>query len=188
VRGRARILTTLRRRLRGGDADMANDPGLSGRPAAVGPRQPPLYPNLLNLLADMGVQEGDDPGVGRLLNQLLAHQDPSGRFPSFAASRAGAAGSRCQLPASAWPVGGAGVVDESGAAGMAAGGLVDGASVTTDAAGCRSLRWPSHQPPPTSAPAVRIPTRISPITRCWCRVMSCPFPGHVQEWNTYPSS
>jgi hypothetical protein len=33
----------------------------------------------------------DDPRVGRLLEQLLAHQDPSGRFPSFGASRAGAA-------------------------------------------------------------------------------------------------
>jgi hypothetical protein len=52
---------------------------------------PRFAPNLLNLLADMGVQEGDDPRVGRLLEQLLAHQEPSGRFPSFAASRAGEA-------------------------------------------------------------------------------------------------
>ena len=52
---------------------------------------PRFAPNLLNLLADMGVREGDDPRVGRLLEQLLAHQDPSGRFPSLGASRAGAA-------------------------------------------------------------------------------------------------
>lgn len=41
-----------------------------------GHNSPRFAPNLLNLLADMGVREGDHPRVGRLLEQLLAHQDP----------------------------------------------------------------------------------------------------------------
>jgi hypothetical protein len=48
----------------------------------------------------------------------------------------GAAGSRCQFPVSAWLVGGVGVVDVSGTPG----GFVDGATLTPDADGLRSLR------------------------------------------------
>ena len=47
-------------------------------------------PNLLNLLADMGVTAADHPRVSRLLDQFLAHQDSGGRFMSFASSRASA--------------------------------------------------------------------------------------------------
>jgi hypothetical protein len=41
---------------------------------------PSYGPNLLHLLADIGVQAGDDPRIGRLLDQMLAHQEESGRF------------------------------------------------------------------------------------------------------------
>ncbi|MFC3897115.1 hypothetical protein ACFOWZ_37045 [Lentzea rhizosphaerae] len=44
-------------------------------------------PNLLNLLADMGVRGGDDEQVERLLDRMLAHQEDNGRFPSYAARR-----------------------------------------------------------------------------------------------------
>lgn len=44
----------------------------------------PLYaPNLLGLLADMGVTGGDDPRVDRILDAMLEHQDEDGRFQSF---------------------------------------------------------------------------------------------------------
>jgi hypothetical protein len=50
---------------------------------------PDFGPHLLNLLADLGVQAGDAPEVERLLDQLLAHQEPGGRFPSYASMRGG---------------------------------------------------------------------------------------------------
>ncbi len=44
----------------------------------------PLYaPNLLGLLADMGVTAADDAGLDRLLDSMLSHQDEDGRFQSF---------------------------------------------------------------------------------------------------------
>jgi len=44
----------------------------------------PLYaPNLLGLLADMGIAAGDDPRVDRVLDAMLDHQDDEGRFQSF---------------------------------------------------------------------------------------------------------
>ncbi len=44
----------------------------------------PLYaPNLLGLLADMGIEGGDDERIESLLDRMLAHQDESGRFESF---------------------------------------------------------------------------------------------------------
>jgi hypothetical protein len=49
---------------------------------------PAFAPNLLNLLADLGVQGGDAPQVERLLDQLLAHQEPDGRFTSYTSVRA----------------------------------------------------------------------------------------------------
>ncbi len=44
----------------------------------------PLYaPNLLGLLADMGVAPGDDPRVDGVIDVMLRHQDEEGRFQSF---------------------------------------------------------------------------------------------------------
>ena len=53
-----------------------------------GHHDPRFAPNLLNLLADMGMTEADHPRIGRLLDQFLAHQDREGRFMSFGSSRA----------------------------------------------------------------------------------------------------
>ena len=49
-----------------------------------GHNSPAFAPNLLNLLADIGVHAGDFAGVERLLDAMLAHQEPAGRFPSYA--------------------------------------------------------------------------------------------------------
>ncbi len=53
-----------------------------------GHNDPRFAPNLLNLLAEMGVTEADDPRIGRLLDEFLAHQDRDGRFLSFGSARA----------------------------------------------------------------------------------------------------
>ena len=46
---------------------------------------PAYAPNLLNLLADLGVSGKDDlPGVQRLLGEMLEHRTPEGRFLAFA--------------------------------------------------------------------------------------------------------
>ena len=50
---------------------------------------PAFAPNLLNLLADMGVQRGDVPRVDATLERMIAHQDEEGRFQSFAPVRGG---------------------------------------------------------------------------------------------------
>ena len=50
-----------------------------------GHSSPSFAPNLLNLLADMGVRAGDFAEVERLLDAMVVHQEPSGRFPSYAA-------------------------------------------------------------------------------------------------------
>ncbi|MGE5288617.1 MAG: hypothetical protein ACM3ML_15750 [Micromonosporaceae bacterium] len=52
-----------------------------------GHNNPSFAPNLLNLLADMGVGAGDFEETERLLDAMLAHQEPSGRFPSYGAIR-----------------------------------------------------------------------------------------------------
>jgi hypothetical protein len=53
----------------------------------------PLFaPHLLGLLADQGVTADDDPRVGRLLDDMLSHQDEEGRFQSFGRLRSGASG------------------------------------------------------------------------------------------------
>ena len=44
---------------------------------------PAFAPHLLNLLADMGVRAGDAPSIENLLDRMLAHQEPTGRLPSF---------------------------------------------------------------------------------------------------------
>jgi hypothetical protein len=38
----------------------------------------------VTLLLDHGVEPGDDPLIGHLLDQMLDHQDAEGRFPSYA--------------------------------------------------------------------------------------------------------
>lgn len=47
---------------------------------ASGHNSPDYTPNILHLLADMGVAAGDDPKIDRFLDQLLRHQDSEGRF------------------------------------------------------------------------------------------------------------
>jgi hypothetical protein len=49
-----------------------------------GHNRPDFAPNLLNLLADMGLRPGDDAAVEGLLDKMLAHQEPSGRLASYA--------------------------------------------------------------------------------------------------------
>ena len=44
---------------------------------------PGFAPNLLNLLADMGIGAGDFDRIEALLDAMLARQEPSGRFPSY---------------------------------------------------------------------------------------------------------
>ncbi len=47
---------------------------------ASGHNSPQYAPNLLHLLADLGLGAGDHPRIERFLDQLLAHQDEEGRF------------------------------------------------------------------------------------------------------------
>jgi hypothetical protein len=56
----------------------------SGEPLS-GHESPRFAPNLLNLLADMGLAAGDAPAVEQLLDRMLAHQEDSGRLPSYGA-------------------------------------------------------------------------------------------------------
>ncbi|MFA5786246.1 MAG: hypothetical protein WDA71_04545 [Actinomycetota bacterium] len=51
-----------------------------------GHQSPGFAPNILQLLADMGVRGDDDLHVERLLDQMLDHQEPNGRFASFGTS------------------------------------------------------------------------------------------------------
>jgi hypothetical protein len=50
---------------------------------ASGHNSPNYAPNILHLLADMGLASGDDRKVERFLDQMLAHQDEAGRFQAF---------------------------------------------------------------------------------------------------------
>lgn len=52
-----------------------------------GHNSPAFAPNLLNLLADMGLQRGDVPYIDATLERMLAHQDDESRFQSFAPVR-----------------------------------------------------------------------------------------------------
>jgi hypothetical protein len=56
-----------------------------------GHSNPAFAPNLLNLLADMGVGAGDFDEIERLLDAMLIHQEASCRFLSYGAIRAGEA-------------------------------------------------------------------------------------------------
>ena len=64
-------------------ADLLNrlEPWDSGQPLS-GHNSPAYPPNLLNLLADRGLRAGDDARVDGVLEQMLDHQEPSGRFPA----------------------------------------------------------------------------------------------------------
>ena len=53
--------------------------GLGG----AGHESPSCGPNLLNLLAELGVRADDDERIERLLDQMLERQDEAGRFLSF---------------------------------------------------------------------------------------------------------
>lgn len=53
-----------------------------------GHESPAFAPNLLDLLAWMGVGPEDHPRLARLLQQMVAHHDDEGRFQSFNTSRA----------------------------------------------------------------------------------------------------
>jgi hypothetical protein len=48
-----------------------------------GHESPAFAPHLLNLLADMGIRAGDFDRTEALLDAMLAHQESSGRFPSY---------------------------------------------------------------------------------------------------------
>jgi hypothetical protein len=55
-----------------------------------GHESPAFAPHLLNLLADMGIRAGDFDRIEALLDAMLAHQEPSGRFPSYGVMPGGA--------------------------------------------------------------------------------------------------
>jgi hypothetical protein len=65
-------------------------PGDWASPASSsGHHKPELATNLLDLIADIGVAEADDPRIGGLLDGMLAHTDADGRFLAHAAQRTG---------------------------------------------------------------------------------------------------
>jgi len=64
-------------------------PDWEGGVQVSGHDSPGFAPNLLALLADMGVTGGDFPRVDVVLDAMLAHQDPDGRFQSYGAVRRG---------------------------------------------------------------------------------------------------
>jgi hypothetical protein len=64
-------------------------PDWEGGAPLSGHESPKFAPNLLNLLADMGLIAGDSKRVDRVLELMLAHQDGEGRFLSYAPSRGG---------------------------------------------------------------------------------------------------
>jgi hypothetical protein len=66
--------------------------------ALSGHQSPRFAPNLLGLLADMGVAGGDEERIERLLDAMLRHQLPDGRFTSFATSKVAPEGAWSSLP------------------------------------------------------------------------------------------
>ena len=63
-----------------------------------GHHSPQFLPNRLNLLADMGVGAGDDDRVETLLDEMLCHQAPDGRFLAFGRYPSGAEAEWGSLP------------------------------------------------------------------------------------------
>jgi len=57
---------------------------------ASGHHSPAYQPNLLQLLADMGVRSGDHPEVDRVVGAMLEHQDAAGHFEAFGRPRGSA--------------------------------------------------------------------------------------------------
>lgn len=53
-----------------------------GAPAS-GHQSPAFTPNVVHLLADMGVGAGDSDRIERVLDEFMEHQDTEGRFESF---------------------------------------------------------------------------------------------------------
>jgi hypothetical protein len=66
---------------------IARLPDWEGGAGFSGHNSPAFAPNLLNLVADMGLQAGDDARIAGLLDKMLDHQDSDGRFQSFAPLR-----------------------------------------------------------------------------------------------------
>ena len=66
---------------------LARLPDWEGGAGFSGHNSPAFAPNILNLLADMGLRAGDDARVEGLLDRMLDHQDADGRFQSFAPLR-----------------------------------------------------------------------------------------------------
>ena len=62
-------------------------PDWEGGQPLSGHDSPKFAPNLLNLLADMGLRTGDSRRVDGVLQQMLAHQDTVGHFQSYAPPR-----------------------------------------------------------------------------------------------------
>lgn len=62
---------------------IARLPGWGTDAGASGHNSPVYLPNLLQLLADMGLGGGDSPHVERLLDSMLEHQTANGRFQAF---------------------------------------------------------------------------------------------------------
>ncbi len=56
---------------------------------ASGHNKPELATNVLDLLAEFGVREADDPRIATLLDGMLARTDADGRFMAFATQRSG---------------------------------------------------------------------------------------------------
>jgi len=81
------------RRSRTDRKSLLSDPGIKSLIARLpdwekeavvsGHNSPSFAPNILHLLADLGLGPGDDPQVERLLDQMLCHQDSDGRFQSL---------------------------------------------------------------------------------------------------------
>jgi hypothetical protein len=58
-------------------------------PQSIGGHDSPAFaPNLLHLLADLGLGCDDDDRIVRILDQMLDHSDGEGRFTTYAAPRA----------------------------------------------------------------------------------------------------
>jgi len=70
-------------------------------PPISGHDKPAFAPNLLALLADMGVTARDDARIAAVLDAMLAHQADDGRFLATSANRANPSGVWAALPCDA---------------------------------------------------------------------------------------
>jgi hypothetical protein len=82
-----------------GTADLVGRLGTWGDDTgASGHHSPGYRPNLLQLLADLGVRAGDIPAVDAFVDALLEHQDAAGRFEAFGKLRGRAEPAWTSLP------------------------------------------------------------------------------------------